>query len=227
MSKLCRAPGCSGAVTMGRFSVHCEKHHRALRRHGDTSGNAFTKTELANYRRMVKAKRKATKAAPFWTECETRWDELVRWAQSTVSAWRAGRATHRPTKIAAQEIIKVADASPAKEVIEVIGGMLLGLELDAHRFVSDRHFTFQLARRIRSLGDTLTATRWDNKHGKVRRLYHELTPRAVEVLAERLVEALGGAGVNIARTIKEDLRREQEKHNAYLASFQTIRGDAA
>jgi hypothetical protein len=228
---ICRASGCKERVTRGRYTAHCERHHRNLYRHGDTHGNAFTKRELAYYRKLVKAKRKATKDAPFWVECERRWISTVNRAQSVISAYNKGQATHRPTRVAAEAIIKVAHATDSLEVMEVLGGMYLKQEQDPHRFVSDRHFWFQLARRFRSLGDTLTATRWDgralNGHGKLRRLYKDLTPKGVDELAKWLVEGLGGAALNIAQSIEEDEKREMAKVAAYRESFQTIRSAEA
>ena len=115
--------------------------------------------------------------------------------------------------------------------MEVLGGMYLKQEQDPHRFVSDRHFWFQLARRFRSLGDTLTATRWDgralNGHGKLRRLYKDLTPKGIDELAKWLVEGLGSAALNIATAIEEEEKREIAKVQAYRDSFQTIRSAQA
>jgi hypothetical protein len=224
---ICRASGCRDVVTRGRSTRYCERHHRNLYRHGDTHGNAFSKRELAYYRKLVKAKRKATKEAPFWVECERRWEATIRRAQSITRDSQSGRVVHRPTRIAAEEVLKIASCTPASEVLEVMGAMYLAQEQDPHRFVSDRHFWFQLARRIRSLGDTLTATRWDGRalggKGKLRRLYKDLTPRAVEELAKWIVAWSAGAGVNIAHTIVEDDRMEMAKKAAYLDSFQSIR----
>jgi hypothetical protein len=195
---ICRASGCRDVVTRGQFTRYCAKHHRALYRHGHTHGNALSKRELSFYRKLVRTKRKATKDAQFWVECETRWLATIRKAQSVISSHNAGRPTHRSTRVAAEAIIKVAHATDSVEVMEVLGAMYLKQEQDPHRFVSDRHFWFCMVRRFRSLGDTLTATRWDGRAnggtGKLRRLYHDLTPRGVDELAKWLVEALGALG---------------------------------
>jgi hypothetical protein len=224
---MCRASGCSDVVTRGQFTRYCAKHHRALYRHGHTHGNAFSKRELAFYRKLVKAKRKATKDAPFWAECERRWIATVNRAQSVISSYNKGQPSHRPTRVAAEAIIKVAHATDSVEVMEVLGGMYLKQEQDPHRFVSDRHFWFQLVRRFRSLGDTLTASRWDGRAsggtGKLRKLYHDLTPRGVDELAKWLVEALGGAGSNIALAIEADEKAVLAKRQAYFDSFASIR----
>jgi hypothetical protein len=108
-----------------------------------------------------------------------------------------------------------------------MGGMCLALERDPHRVVSDRHYWFQLARRVRGLGDTLTATRWNGRaiggKGKLRRLYHDLTPRGVEELANWLAEALGGGALNIAQAIEADEKATLDKRQAYFESFASIR----
>lgn len=222
MSRICRAPGCRGAAA-GAWSSYCGKHRLAAYRHGDPLANAFTKHEMGHYRRMVKAKRKVTKEAPFWGLCEERWNGLVRHAQSLDRARNTGQAYHRPSWIAARAVIQVAEAAKPSEVVEVVGAMWLARMMDPPRFVNDRHFAFQLVRRVRSLGDTLTATRWDHKWNKLRRMYQQPTPRAMETLAGWLAETLGGAGVNIAETIMEDERRKLEKRETFLATFNTIR----
>jgi hypothetical protein len=129
--------------------------------------------------------------------------------------------------VAAEAIIKVASCTDSVDVMEVLGGMYLAQEQGPHRFVSDRHYWFQLARRFRSLGDTLTATRWDgranNGTGKLRKLYKDLTPRGVDALAKWLVEALGGAGMNIAQSIEADEKAVLAKRQAYFESFASIR----
>ena len=78
---ICRASGCNDEVTRGQFTRYCAKHHRALYRHGHTHGNALSKRELSFYRKLVRTKRKATKDAQFWVECETRWLATIRKAQ--------------------------------------------------------------------------------------------------------------------------------------------------
>ena len=75
---ICRASGCNDEVTRGQFTRYCAKHHRALYRHGHTHGNALSKRELSFYRKLVRTKRKATKDAQFWVECETRWLATIR-----------------------------------------------------------------------------------------------------------------------------------------------------
>jgi hypothetical protein len=224
---ICRASGCSDAVTRGRYTRYCEKHHRNLYRHGHTHGNAFTIRELTYYRKQVVAKRKATKDAPFWSQVDLRWVAVVNRAQSYISGVNRGQVSHRPTRVAAETILKVASCTTSVDVMEVIAGMYLAQEQDPRRFVSDRHFWFQLARRFRGLGDTLTATRWDgralNGHGKLRRLYKDLTPKGVDELAKWLVEGLGSAGLNIARAIEDEEKARLAKRQTYFDSFAGIR----
>ena len=65
-------------------------------------------------------------------------------------------------------------------------------ELDPRRFRSDPGFRFQLVRRVRALADVNAGQRWDDKAEKVRRVYRELTPRAVATMGQWLAEALAG-----------------------------------
>jgi hypothetical protein len=228
MAWICRAPGCGANVGQGRFTRHCEKHHRALRRHGEALGNAFTKTELAPYWKRVKAKRKATKDAPFWAEVETRWLEMIHNIRGLANGKPGnGIATYVGwDRRAAQALCKVADAAEPKDVIEVVAAMWLANLEGPRRFISDRHFNFNLVRRVRSLGDTCNAQRWDHLQNRVRRLYHELSPKVVEAAARMILAAMGGAAVHVAQVVIEDEKHVRTKRKAYLATFDSIRGEA-
>ena len=217
----CRAPGCVSTHAKGRWAIYCERHQCAKRRHGDPLANAFTRTELTRYRAAVRAKRKATKEAPFWAEVDKAWFEFV----TLAGAWgqTPGVAYHWPTRKAGEEFRKIAGEAEAAVAIEVIAGMWLAQLQDPARFVSDDHFRFETVRRLRSLGAPCNAMRWDGRHNRTRRLYHDLNPKVVLAMFEGIAaRPLMGACVHIAQTIMEDERRARVKRDKFRASFAGI-----
>jgi len=99
----------------------------------------------------------------------------------------------RYVRKAADEVLKIAAVA-----IETVLAMSMMEELDRRRFCSDPGFRFQLVRRARLHADVSAGQRYDHRSGKVRRVYRELTPRAVATIGQWLADMIGGAG-NVRR----------------------------
>jgi hypothetical protein len=110
---------------------------------------------------------------------------------------------------AAYEVQKIADAARPRDVVEVVLAVFIMQEMEPRRFRSDTAFRFQLVRRVRALADVNAGLSYDNKSNKVRRVYRELSPRAIAVIGQWIAEALGGAGIHLARLEREDEGRQK------------------
>ena len=82
--------------------------------------------------------------------------------------------------------------------------------MDQRRFRSDDAFRTQLARRVRRLTDANAAFYFDPVADKGKRVYRDLTPRAAKVFASWLAEALGGAGIHLARLELRDIEKGKQ-----------------
>lgn len=217
MKRPCRVPGC-GAETPSRYSPYCANHKARLRRHGAVDQPAITSALLKPYRGLVQARVEKNRDNPAWGQLAGRWAGVVDHARSTIASHERGKSGPKHELKAAHEIMKIADAVHASEVVETALAMFIMQELEPRRFSSDDAFRVQLVRRVRALTDVHAGTFYDHRADRTRRVYRELSPRAVKVIGEWFVEAFGVAGLRLARLEREDEERVRndrlELHNA-------------
>jgi len=92
------------------------------------------------------------------------------------------------------------------------------VESEPRRFASDAGFRFELVRRMRALAHVNAGLAYSHKTGKVRRVYREMSPKAVAILGQWLADALGGAGLHLAKLDRDDEeRRKTERAKLYEA----------
>ncbi|WP_246688072.1 hypothetical protein [Methylobacterium sp. WL120] len=146
-------------------------------------------------------------ANPLWHQCEARWAAIIDHARHVIAASSGGRAGYRCERVAAQEVVKLADhVAPSDVVVTTLAAFVL-IDHQPRLFRSDASFKTQLVRRVRGLTE-VNAGSWFNAHtGKTKRAYRELTPRAVMVLAGWLSDALGAVGLTLA-----DMERREHDH---------------
>jgi hypothetical protein len=136
-----------------------------------------------------------------------------------VAASRAGKAGVRYVRKAAEEVLKVAAVATPRDVIETVLAMSMMEELDRRRFRSDPGFRFQLVRRVRALADVSAGQRYDHRSGKVRRVYRELTPRAVTTIGQWLADMIGGACIQLARLEVRDIEEARQELRTALGEL--------
>lgn len=203
MKSQCASRGC-GSLAVG-FSYHCTRHRKAITRHGHPEQTAVSVHELAPYVRMVKARQKANPTSPAWAILEARWSAIVARSRSLVFEYQQGQVAIRHYRVAAEQFNALAVGAAPTTVIHTALAMHMLRAYRPHRFQSDQAFRHQLVRRVRGLVDTNAGTYWDHKSGRVKRVYRDLPPRVAQVMADELVAAFGGPGVQLA-----DLEKHQE-----------------
>src|SRR5215212_5867503 len=207
MKRTCRVPGC-GAETASRFSLYCRNHKARIRRHGAVNQTGITSADLKPYLVRVRRRIKKNAASPAWGQLDGRWLTVVDHARDVVSAANAGRAGPGYERTAAYEVLKLAEAVKPREVVETALAMFMMQELEPQRFRSDAGFRFQLVRRVRALGDVNVGEYFDDETGRMKRVYRELSPRALVVMGEWLAAALGAAGVHLGRLELADQEKQ-------------------
>lgn len=217
MTRTCRAPGC-GEPASTRFSLYCRAHKTRLRRHGAIDQEGVTEAALGPYRRLVRARVKRNETSPLWAQLEDRWATVVNHAKGIVAAHERGETGYSHERKAAHEVIKVAGDVEAKAVVETALALFLMEGEQPRRFRSDAAFRWQMVRRVRGLTDLNAGTFYDHESGKVKRVYKDLTPRAVAVMGQWLADAFGGAGMHLAKMEERDREKavsaRQEMHQA-------------
>lgn len=215
----CAVPSC-GAATAGHSTL-CERHKRTQRRHGHPEQVGTTVHDIKHYRKRVAARKAKNPTNPAWSLLEQRWQGLIAIAADTVAAYLRGAVHIAYVVRAAEQVLRIATAVPSGVVVETSLAMYLMHEERPQRFLSGRAFSFELARRVRGLTDSNAGTYWDARTGKMKRVYKDLAPKAMEVLAGQLVAAFGGAGLFIAGLE----RVEAEKARADHQCLSTALGD--
>jgi hypothetical protein len=125
-------------------------------------------------------------------------------------------------RIAAQGVMKLADAVPPREIVETTLALFVMQELQPRSFRSDRAFRTQLVRRVRGLTDVNAGSWFDNQTGKTKRAYKELTPRAAMVLGQWLAGAFGGVGLHLAKLEQAEYDKKQQEQRAFHASLSQL-----
>lgn len=192
----CAVPSC-GAATAGHSTL-CERHKRTQRRHGHPEQLGITVHDIKPYRQRVAARQAKNPTNPAWPLLQQRWQVLGDNSADTVAAFLRGTVQIGYVVKAAEQVQRIATTVPPEVVLETTLAMYLMREERPSRFKSDRAFSFELARRVRGLTESNAGTYWDNQTGKKKRVYKDLTPKAMEVLAGQLAGAFGGAGLFIA-----------------------------
>jgi hypothetical protein len=211
--KQCRAAGCD-RPTSSIYSSYCQHHRSRLRRNGDPAQRGVTKAELKPYVRMVHERMAKNANNKTWDIMDQRWRALVQDAKARIAAYQAGTASVRQNIKAAEEIVRLAEGVPSRDVVVTVAAMFLMQALSPGTFRNDQAFDVQLVRRVRGLIAADAPTYRDPRTGKMRRTHQELTPKASIVMADWLRMTLGVLGMRLARLEEEERRAEADANVA-------------
>ncbi len=221
MTRHCKAPGCGAPTT--RYGHFCNRHKAHLRRHGAADQRAVTMNELRPFIRTVRARIKRNAGNPLWEQVDANWLATVDHAKGILAEYRQGRPSYRYERLAAVEVVKLADNVTPRELCEVAFAMFLMSHEDPHRFTSDAAFRVQLLRRLRGL-TRVNAEEWRNPvTGRVRRAYRELPPKAAAMMAAWIVHVFGGVGITLARMERQQREEKQRRATAMAEAVKELR----
>ncbi len=207
MNLICKVPDC-GEEREGRSS-YCTSHKTTMRRHGDALQAGVTITELKPYRKKIAARRAKNPHSPLWTILRERWDVVVQSARKTLDAFYKGKPSGSHEVKAADAIVRTADNTEPDEVIDTAMAVFLLQEAKPRRFITDKAFRFQLARRVRGTTGVNAGTYYDPATAKVKRVYRDMAPRTLEAFAAPLAAAFGVAALRLAELDRREVERAQ------------------
>ncbi|MGF7007205.1 hypothetical protein [Aminobacter sp. BE322] len=212
MSGCCRVRHC-GEPTTSRYSPYCRRHKSTRRRQGDPTQTAIGATELKPFRDRVKARIEKNQDNPLWEHLDALWGTIA--AQARNDAER--QTGNRYQRSAAHELLNIsADNNPREIVVTTLAMFVLWHDMP-WRFRSDAAFRLQLARRVRALTSRHTGLIYDHATGKHRRVYREMTPKAGNIIGQKLSSAFGAAGFQLA-LLDERERDEVRKAKDAIAN---------
>ena len=208
MAGLCRAPGCGKPAT--RYGHFCTTHKSRWRRHGDVAQQGVTKEALKPYVAIVRARIAKNFDSPAWATCDARWLALVDHARGIHGAAQRGLPGNRNERLAASAVLKLAPHVEPREVVETALAMYLMQDQETRRFRSDAAFLVQLVRRVMRLSE-VSADEWpDARTGRIRRAYRDFPPAAAAIIGQWLADALGLAGLHVAKLERADVEKAQQ-----------------
>ncbi len=211
MSGTCRVRQC-GAPKASQYSPYCRRHKSTKRRQGAPDQTAITITELKPFRDRAQARIAKNEASPLWAHLNDQWDSLV--ADARTEADR--RVGNRYERSAAFEILNIdADSNPREIVVTTLAMFVLWHDVPS-RLRSDAAFRLQLARRVRALSGRHVGQWHDHRTGKQKRIYREMTPKAGDIIGQKLSRIFGAIGFQFALLDERD-REEDRRTKATIA----------
>lgn len=219
----CDIAGCDRPIPPRSYSPLCDSCRHVVARHGHPRAKHLTAYELAAFVRIVRDARQRNADSPVWSILVQRLERLRDIAAAEVAEWEAGKATHGPTRLAAEAVLQVTRAAAPEAILEVLLAVAVQYRLQPHRWPDERAHRFALVRRFRGLAPMAVGKSWDHKRQQVRGVYRCLPQRATDILGQWLVDILGPAGTVIAEA---DQRRkaapieERERLHAALEGLQ-------
>ncbi|MCK7494271.1 MAG: hypothetical protein MZW92_26025 [Comamonadaceae bacterium] len=180
----CPAPGCSAPSSA--FSPLCATHQRTQARHGHYAQTALLLQQAPSPIASIRKRRKANPSSPAWALLGSRWSAIVSSAERVLADYEAGKVTRKADRLAAEQVRTVSRRDPGGHLPELVLAALVFARKQPHRFKSDRAIDFQLVRRVRGLAPVNAGSYWNQKERRVKRVYRDPCPQAVETLAQWL-----------------------------------------
>jgi predicted transcriptional regulator len=194
-----------------------------MRRHGHHDQQPVRVADLKGHVQAIERRRRKNPESEAWGRMEARWAAVVDVCRAGLAEVARGRPHVRHERIAWQEVVKVADAVPARDVVNAGLAMYLLAEAEPRRFRSDDAFLMQLARRVRGLADMNAGTYWNHAEQRVKRVYRELPPRAAIACGKLLAEAFGAPGLYLARLERRDGEAKRAEREALHAALEGLK----
>lgn len=218
LSNRCRVHHCS-KPSASRFSSYCHQHKSIHRRQGAPDQIAITVTELRPFRDRVLARIASNETSPLWAHLEDRWTTIV--SEAKTDAKRS--VGNRYQRSAAYEFINISmDCDPRQIIVTTLAMFVLWHDMP-WRFRSDAAFRIQLARRVRALSGRHSGQVYDHRTGKQKRIYREMTPKAGNIIGQKLSSAFGATGFQLAlldKRAREDALKAQDAIATALKELQ-------
>ncbi|MCP5239687.1 MAG: hypothetical protein H6949_07685 [Zoogloeaceae bacterium] len=220
MNKQCSVPLCPEPIA--GYGALCNRHKSIRRRHGHPEQSGITVQELTPYRKRVKNRMQRNSENQAWSILAQRWERVIDAAKAQDDEAQAGKPFVSYMREAGHELVKLSNEVPVEALVETALAMFLMQEEQPRRFKSDAAFDAQLARRARALTDTNAGTYWDDKTKRTKRVYRDVTPRTLAVIAEYLKAAFGVAGLYVARLERKEQDRNKNEQAALTSALEAL-----
>ena len=110
------------------------------------------------------------------------WSTLVHEAERYRRLANEGRPFFKDLLEAYEIILSVNQTKDFKTIKNTMLAMGYLYESNPKRFADETAFAFQCARRLRAVSDCSFASRWDQRSGKVEKVYRDISPKSLRAL---------------------------------------------
>lgn len=217
----CRITACSNARAT-RWSSYCASHRNRNRRHGHPLQDSIKKTTLAPYVDRVRQRIIRNANSEAWQLILKRWEALVGYCSDLVAAGRRGLPQARYQRQAASALLQVNDHVSQTAIMETCLALYLHQDEQPRCYRSDKAFLFQMARRVHSLTETSVGAWFNQKTGKVSKVYRDMTPRATATMGQWLAETFGAAGLHLAQLERTQTQQRQAEINQMHRAMEAL-----
>jgi hypothetical protein len=166
-----------------------------------------TVQELSQYRKTVKKRIKLNASNPVWGHLEANWRAAADHSRAAIDQYEAGVASNRYELRAHREVVKLAENVNTADIIETVLALYTLQQFQPKRFLSDETFRFALVWRVTRLTDINVSECWNSNTGKVGRVYRNMAPRAIRLLADVLQQVFAVAALAVASLEFADIHR--------------------
>lgn len=157
--------------------------------------------------------------SPLWGRLDALWGAIA--AQARQETIRP--VGNRYQRSAAHELLNIdADSTPREIVTTTLAMFVLWHDMP-WRFRSDAAFRLQLARRVRALTSRHTGEIYDHRTGKQKRIYREMTPKAGNIIGQKLSSAFGAAGFQLALLDERDREEARKAKDAIATAIKELK----
>jgi len=193
MNPFCIIPSC-GQPKSGR-SNKCNAHKLAHRRHGHPLQTSIKVTEFGPYRDAIRRLWEANEEASLWQVMHARWGRCIDHAKALTAQRDRGAAYVRHAVRAADALLALNGNVAFQEVASTALALYVYAADRPQRFRDDHALRFQLVRKVRALDELAVGKTWNHKTRAMHRVYRDMPPRAVRVLADYLGAVFAEAGL--------------------------------
>lgn len=187
-----------------KYSPHCVRHLRSLRRHGHPEQRGISHTKLKPYcSRVRKLLRGSVNRERLEEALRQVAGSLLGNARAVVFDQERGVPTNRHEAQAARTLLNIFAEKDPLEVATTIAAMALLRDQEPRLFASDRSYVFEVARQFRAMSDATVVEHYNARTGDTKRVRREFPPRAFEILGKALIGAYGRFTAHVQNRAKQ------------------------
>ncbi len=209
----CSISGCSRPTT--GYGHYCNAHRHQDRRHGSPLQRPVTAAEAIRTAKHIEKWIKGRKdPETIWKSMATAWTLRLEDAKTELRHHERGGAMIQTRRRAYEDIVSVGRDIDVKKIALRCCAVAYIAGHDQKRYVTDKAFFHQMARRFRTLTDANIATHWNPVTMKTKRVYRDTDPKRLEFLGELLAQTFGPIGLGIQCREAMDYDKAQEAMKA-------------